>query len=159
MSTQSKEITGLLAVIGSGAIFGFLLVGYFIYFFGPTGQYTLQNVLVSPGTLRTLDAGHDYMFDRVEYEGKPLELSSYDRFYMKVKADRSLSALEERVEALFNRGAPSRLVVWMKRKNGRVEPIQEVQLAGDYYRVELREETAAKNWVYFLHPGAQALLN
>lgn len=176
--SAKKQIRNLLGVLTAGVGAAIIFALFMLYFYGPTGRYYLKNVLLSPETInqlsyedtKTKKAGQiQFNFDKIEYtfwnsekkEWKtvqvPLEL--YKQFYQSVQDESSILDVKEDVVNLFSKSNPSSLILSAKTAINKTDlskdpkPFQRVQFvnAGDYFRVELREQNDVAGWAYFYH--------
>lgn len=161
------QIRNLLIVIASGVFFAFAIAILMLGVYGPTGRYTLQNVLLSPETATKLNY-EGFVFDHVEYsmwnpESKRwnrqnISLPLYQKFYAAIEADQSLQEVSAAVDELFSKN-PTALTIFLRRQDKSSHPqlksFQTVQFGidGNYYRVELRTDNSNKDspWAYFYH--------
>lgn len=172
-----NRIRALLFVFCGGMLGAVILALSFLYFLGPTGSYTIRNILLSPDVaehLSYMDAVNGskgkahYIFDRIEFlhynqqtgewKRKSIEPKAYHDFYHLILGDSSLTIVPEHVVGLFTRSNPSILSIVVKREGitstaEEARAFQEVQILpeGDYYRVQLRQQSDAPSWAYFFH--------
>ena len=176
--SKKKEIWGLLLLLGSSVVSALLVVGYMAYYWGPSGGYSLNNVLLAPSSLTTLSyqevdpvtgGGPRMVFHQLTYihgvqDGREWRQDSitekaYAAFYELVSAEKSVREVDSAIHELFMRGSLSSLQLRVRAEMGRASVasriFQEVNFSpdGDYYRVELRLDKEEHPWAYFYHPG------
>lgn len=174
---SKSEIRNLLAVILSGVLCAFILAGFMLYYYGPTGHYFARNVLLSPSLIMKLNFQETnpksgevsrFVFDGIEFsyydnskkawKQTAVSPAAYEKFYELISQDVSLEIAGQDIPNLFLKGNAARLTLKVK-KESKVESsriFQEVFFAneGDYYRVELREQGYVQGELaYFYHPG------
>lgn len=174
--STKREIRNLIGVILSGVIGACLLTGILLHFYGPTGRYYVSNVLLSPDLVQNLSyqevdpktgqATH-YVFRGIEFAyydpaqkkwiSFPVLSDIYEKFYQKISNDLSLEEISNQILDTFYKSQPAKLTIKIKTDSAAVQrTFQDLELAdqGDYYRVQLRQQTeSAGGWVYFYHPG------
>jgi hypothetical protein len=175
---QRREIRHLLTVISSGVLGAFLLSGFLLYYYSPTGRYLAKNVLLSPvitsqiyftdtnpitGTIaKYVFEGAEYSFyDDTTKQLRTVKLPAekYQQFYDLVGDERSLATVSPEVESLFNKThtATLALKVHADTNNALIassKTLMTVVFAADsdYYRVQLREHGPTGGWAYYYHP-------
>jgi hypothetical protein len=170
--TLFQQIGRLFLVIFSGIAAAVALSVFFLYFYGPSGTYKLDNVLLSPEVsegLRYQEKGQGYRFSHFEFlyyqeetnnwKSVAVNEERYRRFYDMVKGDKGESLAGDRLKEPFYETNPAILSLVVKKEGAQDEQVfQELQIAvkGDVYRVQLREEQTSPQWAYFLHPGIYA---
>ena len=172
-----KQIRNLLMVLSLGIGSALALAGFLLYVYGPTGVYSVKNVMVSPslvGGLTYADQNPSsgkisrYTFEKIEFSywqadkrqwsKRQISLDSYQRFYEAYAHENSLPIVGEEVIREFQQIPPAKIVVYVRLAGddpkAALKAFQEVQFAneGDFYRVELHEQDAASSWAYFHHP-------
>jgi hypothetical protein len=173
--TPIKQIRNLLMVLFGGVAFGVLIFLYFLYYYGPNGQYIAKNVILAPEVIQTMSfkdsnlrtgGNTRFVFQDIEFSYKDLKLNqwhrikvpleSYAKFYALVSNDRSISP--EGIEDLFRQSA--RLILTIKTESNAEwqnssKTFQEIHFSdeGNHFRVELHQENPSEPWVYFYHPG------
>lgn len=184
MRLVRKRIIALLAVIFSSMALALSVAVFFIYYYGPSGQYRLENVLLSPTVLENLsfsDKGYrnenlQFHFHQIEWAKKnqttgawsreAIPNAQYSQLYNQLESDVSIKNVSE---AMINRFyyEPVTTLFIMVRANhlsgkgeGTVKVFQEVQfLVGDkVYRVQLHDDSAEETWAYFEHEDIEGLL-
>lgn len=169
-----RQIRNLLLVLFTGAAFAFLLVGGALYMYGPTGQYLVKDALLSPEMTQGLSyddanaktgGSSRFVFKDIAftyYSGKwikvPVSVDAYRQFYQPIAKEKSLLEVPADVEKLFVAGTPAKLSIIVTTESdaswqAATKDFQQVEFAGDYYRVLLREGNAGTHWVYFKRPG------
>ncbi len=173
---MKREIVNLLGILFGAILCGAAAAFYFIYYYGGTGQYKLENILVSPETLQKLayqefnpqsKRSSRYVFKEIDFiyngsQQRKIGPETYKKLYDLLKDDRSLSQPSAEIERLFFSQAPARLIIKVKQEGAgdlqeALLPFQEVQFAEGtpYYRVQLRvQEGTSSAWTYFDHPDA-----
>lgn len=171
-----KSIRNLVVIISCGVLSAFLVTFFLLYFYNPTGIYFAKNALLAPKLVKTLayeefnsksretfrytinDIQYSY-FDNISktWNKSSVSQESYNTFYQAVMTDSSVWEVTDTIVDLFAKQMPAKLVFWVKRENSNnneVKVFQEVQFANgsDYYRIELREQSAGTTWAYFHHP-------
>ena len=163
---EKFEIGRLLAVLGSAIAAAVLFAVFMIYYYGPSGEYYVKNILLSPKTASQLDfqdgkEGGRYVFDRAEFRyfnsemktWKTIVLSEqqYQAVYDLLGSESSLSSVPPEIVDHFNRPNPATLTLYVK--SGTVTKVfQEAvfPMEGDFYRIMLRGKDQGE-WVYFHH--------
>lgn len=169
-----RHLRSLLLVLTAAVCFGFAVVAGLVYYYGPDGSYRVRQVLLEPQVLEGLNYADRHpmtgrrarlLFDSVEYtytdqgsgkrRARPVDLSVYGRFYQTISGERSVLKNLQGVEDLFHKGNVTTLSlrVRVSGESGSY-PFQEVDFleGGDYYRVQLREDSPHTTWAYFHHP-------
>lgn len=173
--SKKKEISAFLAVIFGGGAFALLVAMGLVYFYGPSGLYDLKYTLLSPKMIDELKyqdvnpqtgGRQNFVFDSINFtyfhtgEGRwkkvAVDRSQYQKFFESIVGDVSVKEVDPKITDRFFSGYPAMLeiIVHPEDKNSNItKTFQEVTLAyqGDYYRVELHEESSQKNWAYFFH--------
>lgn len=156
-----------------GVVTAFLIVGFSIIYYGPTGRYFANSVVIEPNVLAQLNyndynpetGGSDrYVFDEITFEKGDeilkmgIDLTTYAKFYELIKDDKSLSPLSPVKEA-FNSNKLAILKIFVRtespaawQKNVKIFQEMEFDSQGNYYRVQLHESEKGIHWVYFHHP-------
>lgn len=177
---MKKEIRNLLGVMGAAILSAAMITAGFLYYYGPTGRYQIENVLLKPELLSTLDYNDinpkigqmdRYVFDEVLYQewesdkrawkNIVIPTAAYANFYKEIYADDSVASPSAELQALFTQTPPSKLVIkvetesqspWQKN----AKDFLQVEFVENYYRVELHQELDKSErrepWVYFYHP-------
>ncbi len=178
-SSVGKLIRNLLLVLVLGALCAIIAAGAVLYYFGPTGSYSLTNVLISPQVASELtyvdtstSSGKQvrYVFDRMEFlyfnvekndwHHLEVDLPRYQKLYEMVSKATSMAEVPDHVRNSFSWENPAILTVVVRREgmdpsHAETKAFQEVQFSetGDYFRVQHRDQTAKEEWVYFYSPG------
>lgn len=170
-----KQIKNLLMVLVLGIASAGTFAAILLYLYGPTGAYTLGNLIVAPTEIEgqgvnknTPEPSTRFIFDKIEFSywspqtrqwtTRPISLEDYGRFYDSYASDKSERATTEPTIAEFNQAPPLKLTLtgrFLTAGSGLPSKIfQEIQFAseGDFYRVELNEQKAGTQWAYFYHP-------
>lgn len=176
--SEKNQIRNLLAVLVFAVFSGFLLLGFFIYNYGPTGRYPVKDALLAPDLIATLDYNDTnpktggmsrFLFDGIEFsyfdeeknrQTKPINLEMYQQFYQVISNDKSLLEVPEEVIRSFNKGFAKLKINVRTESHAEWQNVskefQEVHLLtnGDYYRIQLHEQPQASSsqWVYYFHP-------
>jgi len=177
-SSKHEEIRNLLGLIGSGVGVAFLVVGFLIYFYGPTGLNDVQSSLLSPDVFSEVNykdtdsrstGKTSFVFDQLEFffynkklgkwEKNIVTTEQYKKFYNVIKADVSPQETTEIITDYFKTGNQASLKLLVKsveRGNGDAlkKIFQEVEIAneGDYYRISIPNSKNGEIWAYFHHP-------
>jgi hypothetical protein len=172
LETSTKgRIGALLAVIGSAVLLGCLGAAFMVMSYGPSGNYLLKNVLLSPQVAETLK-GNPVILERLEYSHwdavkkqwrtQSISFEQYQAFYELVNGDQSLIVTPEILDA-FYRTHPSSLNLFVRSEtdpHSRSKPFQRVQFAdnSEHFRVELHMDVKdeSEKWAYFYHPNLDA---
>ncbi len=185
MESKKPEIFKLLWVIFSGVFCAFALTVFMLHYYGPTGQYMAQNVLLSPEGVKNLAYQEIYSpgkklirfvfkemefsyFDAASFKDKAISipLEKYQQMYDLVKQDQSLINPSADIESLFYSQSPAKLAIKVKpelshESQATTEVFQEIQWAREsrYYRVQIREQnTEGGRWAYFEHADIYPLV-
>lgn len=177
--SSSKEIRNLLGVIGCGVASAILLSAIFLYNYGPSGRYLVQNALLAPELTTTLTyndtnqktgGSSRFVFEAIEFsffqdnekKQKLLQISSeqYSQFYKAIISDKSLLNVSPEIIALFNKDSMATLSIKVRTEShaawqDETKIFQQVNIvyAGDYYRIQLHDEQTGSNWIYYENPG------
>ena len=175
--STGKLIRDLLMVFSLGMVSAVLVALATLYYFGPTGSYKAENILLSPEVMAQLSFSDispqtgtpiPYTFDRIEFQHFNVETrewrrstvdkEAYANFYSMISGDRSLTVVPEDVISFFNKQSPSTLTLTVKKKgvnSGSEESrtFQEVQILNfnDYYRIQIHDKEEVISWAYFYH--------
>lgn len=176
-TSAGRQIRSFLTVILSSVLLGGLLAFFFVYYYSPTGQYTARNILLSPQLLLQMKYSDlnprtggqsKFVFEKAEFfyldanskERRQISIANekYNQFYDLISGDRSLLEIDQRVIQLFEQEIPSKLVLTVRTESSAEwqfanKVFQEMEIVGDFYRVELREYQAKTPWAYFHHTG------
>ncbi len=169
------QIRGMLTVILSAIACAFLIVFLLVRYYGPTGQYTIEQVLLQPDLLPQLSYQErdpttgkmsQYTYDHMEYtyfdsassQWKKQDVSTdrYKEFVRLVAGDRSLLDPQESVLVSFSQKRAAVLTVWVKNNlSTALKTFQEIAFVPDVdlFRVELRQQDNVQPWAYFEHTG------
>lgn len=158
---MKKDIRNLLLVMGVAIVAAVGVTGWFLIYYGPSGRYLVENTLLRPDLLSGLNYNDlnpktgqmdRYVFDKIVYNDKEIPVSTYAQFYQMIEADDSVKnpPLE-----LFSH--PSRLIIKVRTESSTewqkdTKNFLEIDIARDYYRIELHEDKSAEPFVYFYHP-------
>jgi hypothetical protein len=177
--SSKQQIKNLLLVISSGVLCALLISLFFVYNYGPSGQYGVANALLSPDVLEKLSFNDldtkTGKMTRFDFEG--IEFSYYDThkqwrrnavsteqyrsFYNSIYNDVSILDESHAIENLFNKEGAATLTLKVSTENhsakdDETKNFQQVNFVanGDYYRIELRESKSpqASKWAYYHHP-------
>lgn len=170
----SSQIKKLLLVILSGAATALFFSIFFLYFYGPSGSYRIEQVLLNPSVAEVLKypdvnasgKQRTFVFDHIEFlhfnegannwKSQQLTQESYGKFYALISGDKSLSLASDELKNHFYKGNPAIISIVVREEGVSVDQVfQEVQLTkqGDYYRVQIHEQQSLPQWAYFNHPG------
>lgn len=173
--SSKRQIRTLLLVIMSGVVVGILACLIFLYKYGPSGQYTVRNTLLSADLISNLTykdknrktgSNSQYIFEEITFSfvdatksrrSVSVPIERYREFYQKILSDQSLTHPKEEVASLFN-SAMAMLQIHVRTENradwqDETKVFQEVDFAQDFYRIQLHDEASENKWVYFYHPG------
>jgi len=173
-----RQIRNLLTVIGSSIVAAFLITGFFIWNYGPSGRYEIATTLLAPHLLNELNyndsnpktGGFDrFVFDRIVFSylspGKSwvkttISEQEYAQFYEIVKNTKSVANPPSDIAADFMRDPVGFLSFIVRTESPAAwqaveKTFQEVQFAknDNYFRIELHEQNPGEHWAYFYHPG------
>ena len=156
-----ERIQALVLTLLSGVMAAIFLTLAGLYYYGPTGSYSAEAILLPPGITQ------QFVFDNIEFlylqkEGgwDRIEIAqdSYRKFYELVAKDKSLTIVSNKIEDLFRNTQLATLTVTLKKEGSQnpgdaFKKNQEVQFlfSGDYYRIQSLEKEVI-NWTYFYHP-------
>lgn len=153
----------LCSAIGAAIVFSFFL----IYYYGPTGQYKVNEILLTPEMTKQLSyqqsvEGGRFTFDRTElryYDENAREMKTfvlthpdYHKLFRLLEKGESLEAVPSEVISRFN--APNAATITLYTKNDKgAAPFQEITFVnhGDFYRISLRTDNTSESWAYFYH--------
>ena len=157
---MQQDVRRLVFVLGFGGFVGLLGVLLLAFFWGPSGRYHVNQVLLSPETIQKMEeSGGRYHLDRIALERYEPEQNQrrtfsvskgqYDQFFEKIRNDLSM---KEGQSDHFMDPHITKLILYV---NG--EPFQELQMVrGDsLYRIQLHEDRKRIDWVYFERPGVE----
>lgn len=173
-----RQIRNLLIVISSGVLGAFALVGWMLYYYGPSGRYDVSSTLLAPEYVEHLSfvdsntktgvksrfTFEDVLFSyydpaKKEWKKISVDADSYKRFYKLIASEKSLENVPPEIISLFNQQYISTLVLKIQTESKAAwqqmsKVFQEVQFAnqGDYFRVELRGLNLTDKWAYFYYP-------
>lgn len=173
------QVRNLLMVFGGGVLAAFLIAAFFVFKYGPTGSYVLDDALLAPSLLNQLNyndtnsktGGFDrFIFDRIEFtyfddkqktwKTVPVDEKQYSDFYKKISTLNSIIDPAQELEALFSKGPISKLTLIVKTESSQswqalTKIFQEVQFASDgaHFRVLLHEQNVGEHWTYFYQPN------
>ncbi len=176
----AKQLREFFTLIIGSVLAACLCVAALVYYYGPTGEYLVRNILLSPEVISDLSykdvdqetgSSMRYMFDAVDFEyvdardGKwqirLIPMKAYADFFNMVSAEKSLSVVTPETEALFGNFGMATLSLKVKPKAARAalqgegRVFQEVHFANgsDFFRVELHNEGPETQWAYFRYEG------
>jgi hypothetical protein len=182
--TASQQIRTLLIVLGVGVISAFAFAAFLLHMYGPSGNYTLKDVLLTPSLLQKLSfkdqnprtgGAARFVFDSMEFSywaassrdwhRVPVSLESYTALYNELVSDKSEVKVPEDLMASFTQSPPSSFIITVKTVSDNAsfetsKVFQEIQFSQgrDVYRVELRDQSASTGtWAYFYHPKIQTI--
>ena len=164
---EKFEIGRLLAVLGSAIAAAVLFAVFMIYYYGPSGEYYVKNILLSPETAARIDFqdGREegrFVFDRAEFRYFNTEVKSWKTIILDTKAYQAVYDLLENESSVsdvtpdivdeFNRPNSATLTLYVKN-NKLTKIFQEAvfPLGGDFYRILLRGKDPIGEWGYFHH--------
>lgn len=174
-SFAQKQIRNLLIILLSSVLCGIVLSLFFIYRFGPLGDYIVQNTLLPSEMIETLSYNDKnyktggisrFVFDGIEFsyvdsEGMhqtiQIDTEQYKKIYDTMKSDKSIEKVSPQLSGLFDKKNSSLMIKvrtesqkeWQEEKKN----FQEIDFAHEgFYRIELINDPSSR-WVYFEHPG------
>jgi len=179
LPSKYKQIRNLLIVLVSGIACAAIMAGIMLHYYGVSGRYLIENVLLDPGMLSKLSYDEanaqskvfsHYTFDHIEYsywspkekkwKNIPVSPEQYRKFYDSIKNEKSVADVSDDVDSRFGGSTTSTLTIFVKAQEGSSgsavpKAFQTLQFAGDgeYYRVELREQAEIAGWAYFHRTG------
>ena len=167
------QIGAMLIVILSAVACAFLIVFTLVKFYGPTGQYVAEQVLLQPELLSKLTFQEQdpakgkisqYSYDHIEYtyfdtlglEWKKRKVTAehYKQLVKLLSGDSSLLDPREEILASFGQKRSATLTIWVKNQlTGTLKRFQEIGFVPEVglYRVELRQQDNVQPWAYFRH--------
>ncbi len=172
-------IRNFLAVLFSGVFTAVIFALFMLYYYGPTGSYTLGNVLLSPETITKLSfedsdqPGRNsprYQYDHIEYanwnaenkQWQRVDVSpgDYQHFYESIAQEKSILEVPHEIVNLFYSIPPSKLTIFVRNQADNPtqkeisKPMQVAEFSneGNYYRIELRSQEGSGGWAYFHRP-------
>lgn len=154
--SPKQQIIRIIVLLASAICLGCLIVFAMVFSWGPDGSYAVSDVLLAPQTLSQLaydDASKEQKsFDGVDFQGRPVSLDTYQRFYSLIEKDRSLA---ETPSHPFN--ASDTLTLWVRSKaaaSSSRQAFQQVEIdsQGNLYRIE-KYGSSIPQWLYFERPG------
>lgn len=182
--TPGTQVRQLLFLLSSGVIAAIVVALGLITYYGPTGNFVVKSILISPETLKDLnykavnpETGKEdaFVFARLElmhfdnkdnkWIAKQLDFQKYQEFYQTIASQESVPQGEQVHEKTFLTSNPASLaiVVQSKEKKGTKEGdrvFQEVQLLPKegLYRIELHQTYPLKTWAYFENDGLEEIV-
>lgn len=177
-SRKNNDLRNLALVILTSICAAFLLTFFFVYQYGPSGQYVAKNVLLDPAILGKLNYNDTdpktggvsrFIFDSLEFTWyddatkawKKIDVNAekYARFYNQFAGEISIKNPSDEIVNLFNSSTSAKLILRVKTESSAkwqaaTKIFQETQIVnnGNYYRVELHEQATGEHWAYFYHP-------
>lgn len=167
LPSQTIEIKNLILLLGSAIGVAVLFSVFMIYYYGPSGEYYVRNIMLSPEMTPKLDfvdgaKGGRFVFDKAEFryfdsetnswKTKILSADNYRAVYELLENEASLTDVPTEVISLFNTPNPATLTLFVK-SDKITKVFQEIVFVfnGDYYRVMLRNNEPMRSWAYFYH--------
>ncbi|MGZ3633393.1 MAG: hypothetical protein ACXU9U_02905 [Parachlamydiaceae bacterium] len=161
LPSAKAQIRNLLVVIGAAIITSLLMTAWMVRSYGPTGTYSLKNVLLAPQTMFAMTSS-PLVFDHIEYAAWDFSTHRWNRKTETIEEYQSLFAkLENRqnepsiaqAEEAFSRQDPTILTILVRFQNASLQTFQKIQLVSDYVRVELHADqlNEKSKWVYFYY--------
>ena len=173
--SPGKQIRNLLLVLGSGIGCAILLALLFLYYYNPSGTYLARNVLLSPESAAAISFNQlnrksggvsRFVFDDVEFtffnkvqkslKTVHVDLNQYNQFYQMVGSLRSVEPTDE-ILSSFSKPNGSTLALKIRPENNQTAAKTFIAVnfvnEGDYFRIELHEQSSTGNWAYFYYPG------
>lgn len=172
--STKRQIRNLILVLFSGTISAVFVVGAMLYLYGPTGQYKVKDALLSPemsrglsyddanpktgGSSRFIFKGIEFSYYKGKWQKIPVSADSYNQLYQTISKESSILNVPNDVEKLFVTGTPAKLSLLVATESDASwqavnKDFQQVEFAGDYYRILLREGNTGIHWIYFHKPG------
>lgn len=167
---RSKDIRSFIFVLFLGVLSAFLMAGVILYYYNPSGVYTVEQVLLSPDVMMRLSGNKDggfLVFDGIEYayygdkdkdwKKLPISIEKYTEFYNLIRNNKSLIEITDATASEYEINKPASIYIRVRSDDKKITMLsnkifQEVQLLknGDF-RVELRQIDNRNRWVYFHH--------
>lgn len=166
------DIRNLILTLLFGVVAAFGVAAFFVLNYGPSGNYTVGQTLLSPELLAKLNyndynpktGGQDrFIFDVIEYswfdeekgewQKRNIDETTYSQIYNLIERDKSLND----VPSLKNDHS-SKISLFVRTESSsewqaQVKTFQIIEfVADDYYRIELHEDNPGTHWAYFNHP-------
>ncbi|EFB42460.1 MULTISPECIES: hypothetical protein [Parachlamydia] len=183
-SNQKKDISNLLIVMTSAIGCAVLALGYMMYTSQSENQYLLNHILISPDVIQTLNyplaenrnkKAPALSFKRIEYSyfdsekhqwiTKEISSAKYADLYAYIASDKSIETPSDDMIDAFLHPQPIKLTLFVEeRSSNQASPLksvfQEVDFSakGDFFRVQLREQTLNSQQAYFYHPHIYAIV-
>lgn len=178
MNSTKKRVRNLIYVIGSGILFAVAITAFMLYKYNPSGRYLLSNTLLSPETIPQMsynaydpktNGTSRFVFDKIEFSyfdfknnqwiSRTDSIINYGKFYQLVRSEKSVLNPSKEIIALFNQKPPATITLKVHTESpaqwqATTKNFQEVQFAneGDYFRIQLHDQSAHTQWVYFYYP-------
>lgn len=158
--SPKQQIIRILVLLASAICLGCLIVFAMIVSWGPDGSYGASDILLAPETLSKLafdDTDRPQIFDGVEYQGQPVALDTYQRFFSLIEKDRSLPIVDEATTHRFDASDGQQITIWVRAKTSSSSSRQvfqqvDVSPRDHLYRIE-KYGASPPQWLYFEHPG------
>lgn len=173
-----NEILKVTTLFFSAILSAILFAGYMIYYYGPSGIYLAENVILSPSMMDKINYKDShpktgqlvrFIFNSIEFSyfdkvsGNlrqfPVDEATYEEFYRLIQSAKGSESIMGEIQEQFDRGLASNLSIMMQTEE-RVSPpttkvFQVIQFVeSDYFRVQLLQGDNNPNpWVYFYQPG------
>lgn len=164
---QKKAIYQLLILLGSAVGFAVLFAVFMIFYYGPSGQYYVKNILLAPDMIGKLDFhdgknGGKYTFDKAvfryyndnekSWKSVNVDGATYQKVFTTLENESSMKDVPTEVMNLFNLANPATLTLYVKNEKA-TNVFQEIVFVkdGDFYRVLLRGDNPSTSWAYFHH--------
>lgn len=178
-ANKTKEIRNLVFVLSASVIAGFLFFLGLLYFYGPSGQYLINNVVLSPESLHQLSYTEGvkkstkqqlrFAFDRIElmrwdlssktWKQEKISKELYQELYAILLSGSKNVEASPQINDLFYKKLPLSISIYVKPESFsdvmESKIFQTMQFAeiGDYFRVELIGANAGQEWAYFYRSG------
>ncbi len=174
--TIAGQIRRLLFILGTGVLAALIVAAALVWRYDIASGYTLHDILLSPDTIQVLqergEKGQKGSFPRFVFNGlslryydtdakqwreQPVSLKEYQMLYEVIDNDQSIGNPSEDIANQFRTGyAATMSILTHSEKDSSTHSFQQIQFSslGDYYRVELRQESQkSEQWAYFRHPA------
>ncbi len=180
--SSRHEVRNLILMFGSGILAAFLVIILFVYYFGSSGTYLLQNILISPAALEGVsfsDRDHPskkarFVFNKIEFvraqsSGREwgryaVSPESYAVFYKKVDKERSIPLITDEIIQQFEWIVPSTLTIFVSAPDNlgsaskstifqRIEFLDQDDVFRVQHASDRRDGASKQEWVYFRYPG------
>lgn len=179
MKSATPQIRNLLVVLGSGVAFAFLIVAGLISYYGPSGAYRADHLLLAPNLAQQMadgriavpsEDGGRLFFSRIDirhfddqdrlWKTRELPFDRYEKLYRTLSGDRSVKDVTDEHIAAFHRPNVVTMVVTMQKEDRNHRKAEERRMLEaqflmdeDLFRIELVVEGSGAEWAYFQRKG------